>query len=149
MAYAEMNISSEPSQLARVRDFVTSFCRAVPTPVLDEDSINQLELAVNEAATNIMRHAHRGRADLRIQVEADSDAEHVVIQFYYGGASFDPTTIPPPSFDGSREGGFGVYLIAKCVDQVYYSQAADGRNCIRLVKNRSQSRKEAALPDPM
>lgn len=148
MAYAEMNISSEPSQLVRVRNFVTSFCRDVPTSVLDEDGIDQLELAVNEAATNIMRHAHRGRADMRIQVEADSDAEQVVIQFYYDGVSFDPATIPPPSFDGSREGGFGVYLIAKCVDQVRYSQDEDGRNCIRLVKNRSLSHKEVACSEP-
>lgn len=136
MAYAEMELISEPSQLVRIRDFVTSFCRDVPAPVLDEDSIDQLELAANEAATNIIRHAHQGRSDLRIQVEADADADQVMIQFHYGGDVFDPASAPPPAFDGSREGGFGVYLIAKCVDQVRYSQEADGRNCLCLVKNR-------------
>jgi serine/threonine-protein kinase RsbW len=138
MSSAEMDIASDPSQLAVVREFVTSFCREKTALALDETSIHQLELAVNEAATNIMRHAHRGRSEERIQVEADVEGDQVVIQFHYGGAGFDPETAPPPAFDGSREGGFGVYLIAHCVDQVRYSQDEEGRNCICLVKHRSE-----------
>jgi len=138
MARYELDIPSEPSQLARLRAFVTSFCLAGPVPILDETGIHELELAVNEAATNVMRHAHQGRTDLPIHVEAESDAAQVVIRLRYGGTPFDPTTVAPPTFDGSREGGFGVYFISMCVDQARYSQDKDGRNCLRLVKSRIQ-----------
>lgn len=136
MPHAEIDISSEPSQLSGVREFVGEFCRA-PQP-LDEESIGQLELAANEAAANIIRHAHQGRSDLRIQIHADSGEDGVTLRFYYGGEEFDPAHAPPPAFDGSREGGFGVYMITKCVDQVQYSREIDGTNCICLVKNRPQ-----------
>jgi anti-sigma regulatory factor (Ser/Thr protein kinase) len=147
MTSQELDIPSEPSQLALVRNFVTSFCRADPAPILDDLSIHQLELAVNEATTNIMRHAHRGRVDLPIHIEVEADADQVVIQFHYGGATFDPTTVPLPAFDGSREGGFGVYFITMCVDQARYSCDDHGRNCLRLVKNRAQFQRESALPE--
>ena len=41
---------------------------------------------------------------------------------------------PPPALDGSRESGFGIYLITKSVDDVRYSRDERGRNCIALVK---------------
>ena len=137
MALAEMEIPSEPSQLAGIRSFVTAFCRGAPVPLLDEDSIGQLEMAVNEAATNIMRHAHHGRSDLRIQVEADINEESVSIRLSYSGDYFDPASAPAPAFDGSREGGFGVYIISKFVDEVRYSQEPDGTNRLCLLKARS------------
>jgi serine/threonine-protein kinase RsbW len=133
MAHAELDISSEPSQLSEVREFVKEFCRT--RRLLDEDDLGQLELAVNEAVANIIRHAHRGCADLRIQIHADTGGDGVILQLYYGGDAFDPTGVPPPVFDGSREGGFGIYMIARSVDQVQYSQDAQGRNCISLIKN--------------
>ncbi len=49
--------SSELAQLSRLRAFVRQVCQDLPPPALDEDSISQLELAVNEAASNIMIHA--------------------------------------------------------------------------------------------
>jgi anti-sigma regulatory factor (Ser/Thr protein kinase) len=52
------------------------------------------------------------------------------------GLPFDPAIVPPPSFDGSRESGFGVYLIAHSVDSVRYYRDALQRNCMALEKLR-------------
>jgi len=115
---------------------VRDFCRALPDPPLDEETVAQLELAVTEATSNIIRHAYGGRTDQRIQLEADAFTDHVVLRLHHLGASFDPEGVSPPAFDGSREGGFGVYLIAHSVDDVRYYRDERGRNCIALVKRR-------------
>jgi hypothetical protein len=52
------------------------------------------------------------------------------------GVPFDPSRVPPPSFSGSRDSGFGVYLIEKSVDSArYYSDHLE-RRCVVLEKRR-------------
>ena len=81
-----------------------------------------------------MKHAYHGRADQRIQLEADAFPGRVSIRLHHLGDSFDPAAVSPPALDGSRESGFGIYLITKSVDEVRYSRDERGRNCIALVK---------------
>jgi len=133
---AELELSSTLSELASARAFVRDFCRALSDPPVNEETVAQLELAVTEATSNIIRHAYGGRTDQRIQLSADAFADHVVLRLHHLGASFDPETVSPPAFNGSREGGFGVYLIAQSVDDVRYYRDQRGRNCIALVKRR-------------
>ncbi len=71
LARSEFEISSDLKDLARARAFVRDFCRGVPGGLIGEDDVSDLELAVNEAASNIMKHAYHGRADQRIHLEAD------------------------------------------------------------------------------
>jgi anti-sigma regulatory factor (Ser/Thr protein kinase) len=52
------------------------------------------------------------------------------------GVSYDPRNAPLPSFDGSRESGFGVYLINKSVDHLRHYKNSRGGNCIAVVENR-------------
>ncbi len=57
-----------------------------------------------------------------------------MMRLHHLGPSFDPSEVPLPAFDGSRESGFGIYLIAKSVDEVRYYRDERGRNCIALTK---------------
>ena len=134
LAHSELEIGSDLKELRRAREFVREFCRTVPEGLLDQDDVARFELAVNEAASNIMKHAYHGRADQRIQLEAEMVPRRVSIRLHHLGDSFDPTTVSPPALDGSRESGFGVYLITRSVDDVRYSRDERGRNCITLVK---------------
>jgi anti-sigma regulatory factor (Ser/Thr protein kinase) len=133
LSRAEVEIRSDLTELSRVRAFVRDCCHAVPE-ALDEDDIAALVLAVNEAASNIMKHAYHGRTDQWIQLEADTFPDRLSIRLHHLGDSFDPRAASPPALDGSRESGFGLYLIAKSVDEVRYSRDERGRNCIALVK---------------
>ena len=45
-------------------------------------------------------------------------------------------SVKVPSFDGSEDGGFGVYIIRQSVDDVRYDRDERGRNCITLTKMR-------------
>ena len=133
-----LEISSQLTELPRVRQFLRDFCNPLLTQGYREDSLLELELAVNEAATNVIKHAYHGREDQNIRIEAESEADSVVIRIVHRGDSFDPDAVPPPSFDGSRSNGFGVYLIKTCVDLVRYTQDEHGQNDIYLMKHFSK-----------
>jgi serine/threonine-protein kinase RsbW len=134
LAHCELEIHSDLKELSRARAFVREFCGMIPAGLLDDDDAAGLELAVNEAASNIMKHAYHGRADQRIHLEADAASDRISIRLHHLGDGFDPTTVSPPSLDGSRESGFGLYLISRSVDDVGYTRDERGRNCIGLVK---------------
>ena len=127
--------NSRLTQLAPIRDFVAGFCESL-TPALAEEKQHQLILAVNEAAANVIRHAYAGWPDAPFQVIAEADAACVRIQICHQGLAFDPSRVAAPSFDGTRDGGFGVYMIAECVDEVRYELDGDGTSRIALTKNR-------------
>jgi anti-sigma regulatory factor (Ser/Thr protein kinase) len=137
LARVELEIRSDLRELSRARDFVRTFCRTLPGPSLDDASIAGLELAVDEAAANVMKHAYHGRSDQWIRLEAEAFADRVSIRLHHLGESFDPSRVRPPSFDASRESGFGVYLISRSVDDVRYYRDERGGNCIALVKLRT------------
>ena len=111
LARAEIEIRSDLTELRRARAFVRTFCHQLPGAPLDEESVAELELAVNEAASNIMKHAYHGRADQWIHLEAEAFPDRVSIRLHHLGDPFDPSAVPLPALDGSRESGFGVYLI--------------------------------------
>ena len=136
---------SRLTQLAPVRDFVEDFCLAL-SPPLEPGQLNPLILAVNEAAANVIRHAFAGRPDSPFQIVAEADTVRVQIQICHRGLSFEPSQVPPPSFDGTRDGGFGVYMIAECVDEVRYEQDSDGMNRVILIKSREEPRERQPAP---
>ena len=136
LARAEMEIHSDPRELRRTREFARAFCRDLPGVALAAHRVDELELAVNEAASNIMKHAYHGRADQRIHLEAEASSDQVSIRLHHLGDPFDPSAVAPPPLDGSRDSGFGVFLITQSVDEVRYYRDERGRNCIALVKVR-------------
>ncbi|HXH48201.1 MAG TPA: PAS domain S-box protein [Terriglobia bacterium] len=136
VARADVEIRSDLRYLGQAREFVNAFCRNLPGPPLSKESINAIELAVNEAACNIMKHAYHGRGDRWIYMEGEAFASRVILRLYHLGDPFDPTGLAPPVLDGSRESGFGTYIISKSTDDVRYYRDERGMNCISLVKKR-------------
>ncbi len=133
---AELDIRSDLAELRRAREFIRAACHDLPPQPLEEEGVGQLELAVTEACSNIMKHAYHGRADQRIHLEVEIYPGKVSVQLHHLGDPFDPTKVPPPALDGSRASGFGMYLITQSVDAVRYYRDDRGRNCVALVKFR-------------
>lgn len=134
IAKAEKTIKSDLCQLECVREFVRSFCAQLPPALLDEESVTKLELAVNETASNVMKHAYLGQKDREIVLEAEAGSEWVAIRLHHYGRSFQPKTASLPTLDAACESGFGLYIVSQCVDEVRYYRDGEGRNCIALTK---------------
>jgi len=135
---ALLEILSDLNNLGACRAFVRKVCYEMSSPAVNEDSTCQLELAVSEAVANIMRHAYEGRPDQPIQLSAQIFTDRIVFQIRHRGTSFDPNVVPVPMFDGSKEGGFGLFIIAQSFDEVSYTSDEQGGNCISLVKQIKQ-----------
>ena len=129
-----MEISSDLKNLAPAREFVRRFCLEARIPSMSEDRIAEFELAMTEALTNICRHSYHGREDEMIEIRAVVAGDSVSIELLHGGDTFDPARVETPAFDGSREGGFGIFIIQKTMDEVAYSEVESGRHSIRLTK---------------
>jgi sigma-B regulation protein RsbU (phosphoserine phosphatase) len=136
LARSEIEMSSDLRQLRQARDFVRGFCQTLPGGAMGDDDTGALELAVDEVASNIMKHAYQGRPDQRIHLEAEAFPGRVAIRLHHLGVPFDPASLAPPPLDGSRDSGFGVYIISRSVDDVRYYRDEHGRNCVTLVKRR-------------
>lgn len=138
MGRVRHEFASDLGQLAEMRRIVHDCC--VGEWGGEAAALTEVELALQEAAANIIRHAYDHSPDGVIGLDVDVDADRCRITLSHRGTDFDPATVPSPSFDGSREGGFGQYLIAQLADEVRYHHGRDGRHGVRLTKHRRPTR---------
>jgi len=137
-AMDKLEIESDLDELAGVRLFVRNFCEAVPDNRIDSERMDKLEIAITEVVTNIIRHAYNNQKGRKIVIDAGIYDEKLVLNVYDRGCGFDPENVPPPEFDGSKHGGFGVFIIKESVDKVTYSRNDEGRNCTCLTVGLTQ-----------
>jgi anti-sigma regulatory factor (Ser/Thr protein kinase) len=126
---------SELPHLAAMRRFVGDCCREAWADDVPPEVLDQIHLALQEAAANVVFHAYGNEPGqpIRLEVAIDEDAMELVLT--HDGKDFDPAAVPPPKYDGSRTGGFGVHLIRQLMDEVEYLHG-DGRCGVRMVKRR-------------
>ena len=101
-----------------------------------EVTIYNVQLAMQEVCTNIVRHAYSGMTDQRMQVCITfmPEARKLIIDVFDTGIAFDPDAVPEPDFDIGQAGGWGIFLIRQLMDEVTYA-ASDNKNRWRLTKN--------------
>ena len=131
---ADLSLWASPSDLADIRRFVKETARELG---LDEASIYALELAVDEACTNVMRHAYKAQEGrIEIQIQAVDDWVEVVIRDW--GEPFDPESVPPPDLDAPLEerpiGGIGLFLMRQMMDRVDFQFSDVEGNTLTMAK---------------
>lgn len=129
---SKFEFASDLSNLHDVRTFVRKVCEKMPAGRIKTFEIERIVLAANEVVANIIKHAYKGSDDDKIQIVSTISKDAISLQFFDRGESFDPDLVESPNFDGSRDGGFGMYIISKSVDEVTYSRSAEGINCTRV-----------------
>jgi anti-sigma regulatory factor (Ser/Thr protein kinase) len=139
MVRRQQEYDGDLRQLAAMRAFLREICQEgwQGEPV-DQSLVLRLELALTEAASNIILHGFQNQPHKSITMTVELKADQVAVTLRHPGEPFDPQAAPAPSFDGSREGGFGLYLIRKCVDDVQYRQDDPGWCVMHLVNKRKQ-----------
>ncbi len=131
---------SDLPRLAELRHFVSETARRA-WPDAPPDLVAEIELALQEAAVNVVLHAYRSQPGRPIYADLEIDDEKLALTLTHEGDDFDPAAVPAPDFDGSRTGGFGVHLIRETMDEVYYLHDA-ARRGIRMVKRRRNPTRE-------
>lgn len=127
-------IPADVRELEALRRF---FTRAAQALGVDDERADDLLLALNEAATNIIVHGYGGRpGTLELQVcPVGPDLE---LRLRDRAPPFDPTSVPPPRTDLPlelrRPGGMGVHLCRHFTDELRYRATPEGGNELTLVK---------------
>ena len=137
----EIEVTSDLAELVHVRAFIRSVCQETLQPALDEERTSNIELAVSEAASNIMQHAYHGHTDRRIVVVVCVYEDQITIRLTHWGDSFAPVRATPPDFNGSQDRGFGLFLIEQFTDDVQYTSEPSGVNVVHLMKHLSTPNK--------
>lgn len=103
----------------------------------EKKTVEEVLLAVDEALTNIIRHAYRGKSG-KMTVDVDITGDKIEFVLEDRGEKFDPTQVPPPELPRQKPGGLGVHFIRTIMDQVIYEgQQAEG-NRLRLIKYKAK-----------
>jgi serine/threonine-protein kinase RsbW len=100
---------------------------------LSEKVSGEILVAVQEALTNIVRHAYRGKREkIEILVKNEPDRIEILIRDF--GIPFEPEKIPEPELPPKRPGGLGLYLMKSLMDKVDYESQGQAGNLLRLMK---------------
>lgn len=122
--------------LEAINAFVTA---AAETAGLDDRAIYAVQMAVEEACSNIIEHAYGDVQEGDIECACVADAVGLTITLCDYGQEFDPSQVPEPDLQCRLEdrpvGGLGLYLIYQMMDEVRFECRPDC-NLLTMVKRR-------------
>jgi len=118
-----------------IREFVGEEARRVG---FSDKEIYAIQLAADEASTNIIEYAYDGVENGKIEIDCSIVNEELKIVMRDQGKPFDPSSVPEPNVNGDlaerKIGGLGIYLMRKLMDKVSYETSAEGDNLLTMVK---------------
>jgi serine/threonine-protein kinase RsbW len=113
------------------------------------DEIFQIELACDEACTNVIEHAYGGEERGDILVTWDFSAGAFTITIVDEGRPFDPDEVPKPKIpvnaddlDDLQIGGLGIHFMRKLMDEVHFHMDDKRGNRLVMVKYLSETRQQ-------
>ena len=108
----------------------------IDTLGLPQDLNMPINLALEEAVSNVMLYAYPGQSG-QVLVEADKSAEQIVFTITDSGVPFDPTQQEEPDITQSAEdrpiGGLGIFLVRQIMNEVRYERK-ENKNILTLTK---------------
>lgn len=129
-----LKLAAELKQLAAVYDFVRKMAAALE---LDPAAAYDVQLAIDEAVTNIIRHGYRGQQG-EIEIEIQQAEADIVVYVRDEAPPFDPTAVPTPDLTGPlaerAPGGMGILLMRQVMDEASHQLTARGGNELTLIK---------------
>jgi len=133
----ELEVSNETGNLACVRDFIFDNLRKT---MLSTSEHGKIVLAVDEAVSNIMRHAYEdfNKGTRTIQIVFKCDSEKITLTLKDSGKEFDPTVVKTPDiYEHAKLGkryGLGLFLMRRIMDEVKFVFRAGIENMLTMVK---------------
>lgn len=125
---------AELESLAIFRDFIEKTCKN--RPGIDTQFIYDLKLAAEEACTNIITHGYAGMNPGSIILDCRVEPDRVVLTITDFGHQFEPYEPEKPEISSNIDevtlGGFGLYLIYQCMNEVDYETNEDGNHLILI-----------------
>lgn len=130
-----ITLTADLDALAKTSAFITA---AAERCGLDERATWQVQLAVDEAVTNVIQHAYDPDQPGDFTLSWHCHDRRFIVTVRDHGRQFDPSTVPVPDITSPLEerqvGGLGIYLITRLMDEVHFEFSPQGGNLLTMVK---------------
>jgi serine/threonine-protein kinase RsbW len=108
--------------------------RFANVPGVNDEILYDVQLAVDEACTNIITHGYQDLNPGSIILDLAFDLDKVTVSLTDFGHSFEPSNAPLPDIHAPLEerelGGYGLFLIQQSMDGMDYQVTEDGNKMI-------------------
>ncbi len=129
-----LSVKSDVERLSEIADFIEDSARSCG---VGNKEIYDVQMAVDEACTNIIQHAYHGRSDETIDLTCQCNGKEFVVVIRDFGDRFDPNKVPKPKTRDPLArrsiGGLGMFFMRKLMDRVDFSFSSGG-NELTMVK---------------
>jgi serine/threonine-protein kinase RsbW len=117
----EVVVESRVENLPIIADFARNALEQLGAEPAAE---HKVQLVIDEACTNIIKHAYAGAVG-PITLVLEKTGDELVIVLNDKGKPFDPSSVPPPDLGTDVEtrkiGGLGMYFMKRLMDKITYS----------------------------
>ena len=123
--------------LSDIRDFVVEIAKKAGFQDFD---LYAVELAVDEACSNIIEHAYgeENKGDIELTCNLTDRSLEIILRDQ--GDAFNPALVPEPNFgleiDELKPGGAGLFLMRKMMDEVSFNFSKNAGNVLTMIKYR-------------
>ena len=128
-------LHNDIQQIPQLADFVETVGQLAG---LSSSLTLSLNLALEEAVTNVILYAYPEGSDGLVDIEAIIHKDHLKFIISDSGKAFDPTAAPEVDITLDVEdrpiGGLGIFLVRNIMDSVQYERV-DGKNILTMSKN--------------
>ena len=121
-------------QVSRLQDWLEALS---PGLGIDEALVPGLNLALEEAVTNVINYAYPADVYGSVELDASRKGDELTFVLSDSGKAFDPTAKPEVDISASVEdrpiGGLGIHLVRQIMDSVSYERK-DDMNILTMTK---------------
>lgn len=129
-----------PSQTQFVHMVTMMANHAATMAGFDRSVAGKVQIATDEAVTNVIKHAYKGRGDKTIKLKITINADCLILELFHTGRPLRKESIHLPDMEQyiaeRRKGGLGLFLITKFMDEVDY--VVGDENCCSMKKYRKR-----------
>ncbi len=137
----ELNVPSDLKFLNIVEEWLLSSLKVELGDSVDwNHQSSRLRLALVEAYSNVVRHAHKEKPQMPVLLRLELKECSIALEIWDHGRGFDLSTYLPPKPDDKQENGYGWLIMNKLMDRVEYRLQVDGRNCLKLEASLSEKK---------
>jgi serine/threonine-protein kinase RsbW len=133
----KLTVSGHFKNLAQIGDFIG---QAAIQAGLNDKAVYAIQMAVDEACTNIIEHAYGGEGKGQIQLTCSIQDEGLNVTIFDQGVPFEPDQVPEldvqAPLSARRRRGMGMFFINNLVDTVEYKFNTPQGNQLILFKGR-------------
>lgn len=136
-AFFQLTVLARTENLAQIAEFIDQCGTRLN---LTEREKYAVQLAVDEAATNIILHAYGPDRSGPITVMCGQFDDDLVVTLHDVGRPFNPDTVPVPDvhapLENRVEGGLGLYFMRQLMDDVQFEFDPEAGNTLTMIRHR-------------